>query len=70
MTADHLVRLAPHLPVGLSEVYFHPAAERDALLTRLMPDYEHEAELQALLDPAVAAAFDRAGVVRTAYCVA
>ena len=31
-----------------SEVYFHPAVTRDATLRRLMPDYEHEAELTAL----------------------
>ncbi len=51
MTADRVRSLLPHLPrKGLSEIYFHPATERDALLSRLMPDYEHEAELQALLD--------------------
>ena len=37
------------------EIYFHPAARRDALLDRLMPDYEHEAELAALLSPAALA---------------
>ena len=37
------------LPKGLSEAYFHPAAERDAVLRRLMLDYEHEAQLEALL---------------------
>ncbi len=40
---------------GGTEIYFHPAAWRDALLQRLMPDYEHEAELSALLSPAVRA---------------
>jgi hopanoid biosynthesis associated protein HpnK len=50
MTADRLRRLAPLLPDGRSELYFHPATHRDALLRRLMPDYEHEAELAALLD--------------------
>ena len=30
----------PHLPPGLNELYFHPAASRDALLTQVMPDYE------------------------------
>jgi chitin disaccharide deacetylase len=49
MTADRLRRLLPHLPEGDSEIYFHPAARRDAVLDRLMPDYEHEAELAALL---------------------
>jgi hopanoid biosynthesis associated protein HpnK len=41
------------------ELYFHPAAYRDALLCRLMPDYQHEAELAALLSPAVRAAASR-----------
>ena len=67
MTAQRIVRLAPLLPAGLSEIYFHPAAHRDALLTRLMPDYEHEAELAALVDPAVRAALDATGVIRTTY---
>jgi hopanoid biosynthesis associated protein HpnK len=49
MTRERLQRLLAALPDGESEVYFHPAAERDALLRRLMPDYEHEAELAALL---------------------
>jgi hopanoid biosynthesis associated protein HpnK len=57
MTADRLLRLARHLPDGTSEIYFHPAARRDATLDRLMPAYEHEAELAALLDPRVRAAF-------------
>jgi chitin disaccharide deacetylase len=50
MTADRVRRLLPHLPDGDSEIYFHPAAGRDAVLDRLMPGYEHEAELAALLD--------------------
>jgi hypothetical protein len=38
-----------HLPAGATEIYFHPAAARDKMLARLMPDYEHVAELEALL---------------------
>lgn len=57
MTADRVLRLAAHLPVGESEIYFHPAAQRDAALDALMPDYEHEAELAALCDARVRAAF-------------
>jgi hopanoid biosynthesis associated protein HpnK len=49
MTAERIRRLLPNLPAGDSEIYFHPAARRDAVLDRLMPDYEHEAELAALL---------------------
>ena len=55
MTAPRVRRLLGNLPGGDCELYFHPAARRDALLDALMPDYEHEAELAALLDPAVRA---------------
>ena len=50
MTADRLRRLLAELPDGSSEIYFHPATAHDAVLQRLMPDYEHAAELAALLD--------------------
>ena len=67
MTADRVIRLAARLPSGVSEIYFHPATERDARLARLMPDYEHKAELAALVDPAVREAFAQAGAVQTSY---
>ncbi len=69
MTTDRIIRLAARLPPGVSEIYFHPATHRNARLARLMPDYEHEAEFAALTDPAVRAAFDRAGVMQTSYDV-
>ena len=50
MTADRIRRLLPNLPDGDSEIYFHPAARRDPVLDRLMPNYEHEAEMMALLE--------------------
>ena len=50
MTHDRVRRLLRHLPDGISEIYFHPATRRDAVLDRLMPDYEHEAEFATLLD--------------------
>jgi hopanoid biosynthesis associated protein HpnK len=50
MTRERVRRLLDHLPNGLSEIYFHPATERDPVLVRLMPDYEHEAEFATLLD--------------------
>lgn len=53
MTAERVLRLAAHLPDGLSEIYFHPAVRRDAMLDALMPDYEHEAEYATLCDPRV-----------------
>ncbi|HSU06133.1 MAG TPA: hopanoid biosynthesis-associated protein HpnK [Acetobacteraceae bacterium] len=65
MTADRLLRLAPHLPDGISEIYLHPANREDPLLTALMPGYRHRDELAALLDPRVRAAFQSAGPLVT-----
>jgi hypothetical protein len=49
MTTERVQRLMGALPDGLSEIYFHPATMKDATLQRLMPDYEHVAELEALM---------------------
>ena len=65
MTEARLLRLTRALPEGVSEVYFHPAARRDALIDAVMPDYEHEAELAALVSPAVRAALE--GIPRGGY---
>ena len=67
MTEDRILRLIPALPSGLSEIYFHPAAERDPLLGRLMPGYDHEGEMAALCSPALSAAIAQAGIERTTY---
>ncbi len=67
MTEERLLRLIPRLPVGLSEIYFHPAAGRDAVLDRLMPGYDHEGEMAALLSPALRAAIGQAGIRPTTY---
>ena len=67
MTEDRLLQLIPRLPQGLSEIYFHPAAGRDALLDRLMPDYDHEGEMACLLSPALGRAVEAAGIQRTTY---
>jgi hopanoid biosynthesis associated protein HpnK len=50
MTADRIRRLLQELPDGDTEIYFHPAVRRDSVLDQLMPGYEHEAELAALLE--------------------
>ena len=49
MTRARIEKLLPLLPPGRSEIYFHPATYRDEVLVRLMPDYEHVAEYEALL---------------------
>ena len=67
MTEERLLRLIPRLPPGFSEIYFHPASGRDALLDRFMPDYEHEAECAALISPAVSDAFMQSGIARVTW---
>lgn len=49
MTPQRLERLLPLIPQGRTEIYTHPATHRDAALVKLMPDYEHVAEFEALL---------------------
>ena len=67
MTEKRLLGLIPHLPDGVSEIYFHPARELTPRLARTMPGYRHADELQALLSPRVAEALDRAGISRTSF---
>ncbi len=71
MTRARLLRLAAHLPEGDSEIYLHPATGQDGLAQALMPGYQPQAELAALLDPAVEAALGRtpkgAGEGRTSH---
>jgi hopanoid biosynthesis associated protein HpnK len=52
MVEGRLLRLLPHLPQGVSEIYFHPATVRSAVLSATMPGYCHDEELAALLSPA------------------
>jgi hopanoid biosynthesis associated protein HpnK len=65
MTEARLLALLSRLPEGVSELYFHPAASRDATIAALMPDYDPVGEMRALLSPAVRAAL--AGCWRTSY---
>ena len=66
MTEARLLTLARHLPPGVSEIYTHPAAARDPVLDRLMPGYQHQNELTALLSPEIHRAF-AAAADATAY---
>ncbi len=52
---------------GTGELYFHPAIRRCPELIRAMPDYDHVAELQALLSPRVRAALERHGIERATF---
>ncbi len=53
MTRARTEHLLANLPAGLTEMYFHPSAERDATLRALMPDYDHEGEYLALCNDVI-----------------
>jgi len=67
MTEARLLTLIPHLPDGLSEIYFHPARRTNSRLAKTMPNYQHAAELDALISPQVREALDLASAERTRY---
>lgn len=62
MTEDFLVRLAPHLQPGITEIYSHPALYPDPELRRWAPSYRRQEELAALLSPRLKEALAAAGV--------
>lgn len=67
MTEARVLSLLPHMPDGVSEIYFHPAAHRSAALARTMPDYRHAEEFAALLSDAVRRQIAEAGIGLISY---
>jgi hopanoid biosynthesis associated protein HpnK len=67
MVEGRLVRLLPHLPQGVSEIYFHPATVRSAALSAAMPGYRHEEELAALLSPSAKSLVAELGIALGGY---
>ena len=53
MTETRVLSLLPHIPEGISEIYFHPATSRTSALVRTMPEYRHAEEYAGLLSAAV-----------------
>ena len=53
MVEDRVLGLLPHLPPGVSEIYFHPATRQTPALAAAMPGYRQTEELAALLSPVV-----------------
>jgi hopanoid biosynthesis associated protein HpnK len=53
MVEERVLGLLPHLPPGVSEIYFHPATRQTAALAAAMPGYRHTEELLALTSPDV-----------------
>jgi len=67
MRQELVLGLLRELPEGDSEIYFHPATRRCPELDRHMPDYAHEAELAALVDPRVRAALHESGAISLSF---
>jgi hypothetical protein len=62
MVEGRLLRLLPHLPRGVSEIYFHPATVRSPEVSAAMPGYRHEEEFAALLSPAAKSQIANLGI--------
>jgi chitin disaccharide deacetylase len=67
MVEERILGLMPHLPDGVSEIYFHPAAERTPPLVAAMPSYRHLEELAALLSPLLRSRIADAGIRLVTY---
>jgi chitin disaccharide deacetylase len=67
MVEDRILGLIPHLPHGVCELYFHPAAERAPALVATMPSYRHLEELAALVSPAVRSRIAQYGIRLVSY---
>ena len=67
MTAGRILHVPANLPLGLTEIYFHPASFRDPQLERLMPHYDHLGELECLLSPQLKASIQQAGIKQTTW---
>lgn len=60
-----LLQTIETLPVGVSEVYLHPAVANR--ITKSMASYDHVGEFEALTSPRVRAALEKAGISRISY---
>lgn len=67
MTEARVLDLLPHMPDGVSEIYFHPASVRSAALARTMPDYHHVEEFAVLTSQAVRRQIIEAGIGLVSY---
>jgi hypothetical protein len=67
MTEARVLGLLPHLPEGISELYFHPAVEQSPALAAAMPGYRNREELEALTSTAMRRRIDELGIALTTY---
>ena len=67
MTEARVLGLLPHLPEGVSEIYFHPAVASNAAFAAAMPGYRHTEELAALVSPKVGHRIEELGIELVSY---
>ena len=67
MVEERVLGLLPHLPPGVSEIYFHPATRQTPALAAAMPGYRHTEELAALLSPDVRRRIAELGIGLVGY---
>jgi predicted glycoside hydrolase/deacetylase ChbG (UPF0249 family) len=67
MVEARILGLLPHLPDGVSEIYFHPATESTPSLVAATPSYRHLEELAALLSPLLRSRIADAGIRLVTY---
>jgi len=67
MVEERLLALLPHLPPGVSDVYFHPATRTTPQLAADMPGYRHADELATLTSPAVRRRIAELGISLIGY---
>jgi chitin disaccharide deacetylase len=67
MVEARILRLIPHLPDGVSEIYCHPAAARTPSLVPSTSAYRRTEELAALLSPLVRERIAESGIRLVRY---
>lgn len=67
MVEERVLALLPHLPAGINEMYFHPAARETRALAAAMPSYRFIEEMAALLSPRVRQRIAELGISLAAF---
>jgi hopanoid biosynthesis associated protein HpnK len=67
MSLDLVLRFLQNLPVGVTELYFHPATGRCKEIDLTMPSYQHEKEFRALTSEVLLQALQENGLERIAF---
>jgi chitin disaccharide deacetylase len=67
MVEARILGLIPYLPDGVSEIYFHPAAERTPTLVPTIRGYRRAEELAALLSPSLRERIADSGIHLLSY---